>query len=63
MAAGNPDLEPVLPRQHIRRSFWVVTRKRTRHLQRVHALRAWLAATVRDHRDLFRCSGLTDDPT
>ncbi|TPG20928.1 LysR family transcriptional regulator [Sphingomonas koreensis] len=43
-------LTPLLPDIDITRSFWIVTHKDTRQLQRVRVFKAWLIETVRRHR-------------
>lgn len=43
-------LVPLLPTTEITRSFWIVTHKDTRQLQRVRVFKAWLIETVRRHR-------------
>lgn len=49
-ADEDKDLVPVLPDRVIERSFWLVTHKDTRQLQRVRAFRTWLTSLVRSHR-------------
>lgn len=46
----DPTLTPVLPAITVTRSFWMVTHKDTRQLQRVRAFRSWLLDTVAAHR-------------
>lgn len=43
-------LVPVLPDLVIRRSFWIVTHRDTRLLERIRTFRAWLIDTVARHR-------------
>ena len=46
----DPSLSPLLPEVAITRSFWLVTHKDTRQLERVRAFKAWLMETVRHQR-------------
>jgi DNA-binding transcriptional LysR family regulator len=46
----DPSLVAVLPERMIERSFWLVTHKDTRQLQRVRAFRSWLTGLVRRRR-------------
>lgn len=50
MGDGDPLLAPLLDGFEITRTFWMVTHKDTRQLQRVRVFGAWLAETVRRHR-------------
>ena len=43
-------LQPLLPEVVITRSFWIVTHKDNRQLQRIRAFRSWLIDTVARHR-------------
>jgi DNA-binding transcriptional LysR family regulator len=43
-------LVPLLPEIGITRSFWIVTHKDTRQLERVRVFKAWLLETVRRYR-------------
>ncbi|MCM8730384.1 LysR family transcriptional regulator [Hephaestia sp. GCM10023244] len=47
---ADPTLVPLLPGIEITRSFWIVTHKDTRQLERVRVFKAWLLETVRRHR-------------
>ena len=46
----DPSLTPVLPEIVIRRTFWIVTHRDTRRLERIRTFRAWLLDTVARHR-------------
>lgn len=50
---ADPTLVPLLSEIEITRSFWIVTHKDTRQLQRVRVFKAWLLETVRRHRTRF----------
>lgn len=47
---SDDSLVPLLPEISITRSFWIVTHKDTRQLQRVRVFKSWLLETVRHHR-------------
>lgn len=53
IGAHDMSLVPVLPERSILRSFWLVTHKDTRQLQRVRVFRSWLADLVRRQRPLL----------
>ena len=46
----DPSLTVVLPEVVIKRTFWVVTHRDTRQLERVRTFRTWLIDTVARHR-------------
>ncbi len=46
----DPSLIAVLPDVVIRRTFWIVTHRDTRRLERIQAFRTWLIDTVARHR-------------
>lgn len=50
---ADPTLVPLLPDIEVTRSFWIVTHKDTRQLQRIRVFKAWLLETARRHRTRF----------
>jgi len=53
LAAGHPDLVPILPEIMIQRSFWIVAHKETAAFPQVKAMRDWLREIVSANRGLL----------
>ena len=53
IAHADAALVPVLPAVTLTRSFWIVTHRDTRQLQRVRAFRSWIVRLVAEQREAF----------
>lgn len=53
MAVGEPDLEPVMPEIHARRSYWMVRHEDMHALRRIDVVADFLEKAVRNERALF----------